>query len=606
MNKQRTALISVYNKQGIAEFTKELINLGFNILASGGTAKVLTEAGLRVTDTASLVGGAILGHRVVTLSREIHAGLLAKDNQADRNELKSLNISFIDLVCVDLYPLEEEIKRVEAMGLSVEEARGAVLEKTDIGGPTMLRSAAKGRRVVVCDPADRNKVIAWLKAGQPEQDEFISELAAKAEFVVANYALASARYHSRGKIEGMIGNQILEAKYGENGWQLPAGLYKSGSVVAPFMGPANEPDKPASSAGSPRSAVKAGQGGSGNYSDHLTLDNFKLIAGTAPSYNNLADIDRLLQTMTHIAAGFKLNFNRVPKIALGVKHGNPCGAAVEENPHQAVEKMLEGDLRAIFGGVVMVNFTVDEAAAEVLLSYQMPNGQRRLLDGIAAPEFSPGAIEMLKRKGDKCRFLVNPALFTLSKDSLDQHSRFRYVRGGFLKQPNYTFILDVARPFMGNLETDKPASPTSSPRSGAEAGQGGSPRYTSHLLSDQQKLDIVLAWAVGSTSNSNTVTLVKDGMLIGNGVGQQDRVGCCELAIKRAASAKHSTEGAAAYSDSFFPFVDGVEVLSGAGIKTIFATSGSVRDEEIKKFCLEHNITLIMQPDASARGFFGH
>ena len=125
-------------------------------------------------------------------------------------------------------------------------------------------------------------------------------------------------------------------------------------------------------------------------------------------------------------------------------------------------------------------------------------------------------------------------------------------------------------------------------------------------LSDQQKSDLILAWAIGCTSNSNTVTIVKDNMLLGNGVGQQNRVGCCKLAIKRATSAGHNINGAAAYSDSFFPFVDGVEVLQKADIKTIFATSGSVRDQEIKKFCQQKNITLIMLPDKDARGFFGH
>jgi len=557
----KTALISVYNKQGIVDFAKELISLDFKILASGGTAKELTSAGVEVQDVASLVGGGpILGHRVVTLSREVHAGLLAQDNEADRAELKTLNIPFIDLVCVDLYPLQEEIAkhpltRPDGHPLPQgerEKMTSAIIEKTDIGGPTMLRSAAKGRRIVICDPEDRIKVIEWLKNGQPDKEFFINKFCAKAEFTVADYALASARYLSSGNIDGVVAHEVSALKYGENGWQVPAGLFKNEIV------------------------------------DELSLANFNLLAGTTPSYNNLADVDRLLQTITHIAAGFEVNRELldprfrgdgqkgVPKIAVGVKHGNPCGAAVNENPHMTIQNMLEGDLRAIFGGVVMVNFTVDEAAAEILLSYQMPEGQRRLLDGIIAPEFSAGAVEMLKRKGDKCRFLVNPALANLSKASLDEHSRFRYVRGGFLKQPNYAFVLNLA-----NAEI---------------TGE----------ISESQKANIILGWAIGSTSNSNTVTITKNNMLIGNGVGQQDRVSCCQLAIKRATDAKHDVSGAAAYSDSFFPFVDGVETLSSAGIQTIFATSGSVRDIEIKNFCKEKKINLVMLPDVQARGFFGH
>ncbi len=530
----KTALISVYNKEGIVGFGKELVGLGFKIYASGGTAKELTSAGIEVTDVASLVGGgAILGHRVVTLSREVHAGLLAQDNEQDRKELESLKIPFIDLVCVDLYPLTEEIAKHNS---TLE----SVIEKTDIGGPTMLRSAAKGRRIVVCDPEDRPKVIDWLKADQPDKENFINKFCAKAEFIVADYALASARYHSHGNIDGVVAHEVLGVKYGENGWQVPAGLFKNEIV------------------------------------DELSLANFKLEAGTTPSYNNLADVDRLLQTITHIAAGFDVNFNQTPKIAVGVKHGNPCGVAVDDEPAAAIQKMLEGDLRAIFGGVVMLNFEVDEKLAEVLLTHKMENNQRRLLDGIIAPSFSSEAIELLKRKGDKCRFLVNPALASLSKDSLDNHPRFRYVRGGFLKQPNYNFVLD-----MNKAEV---------------TGE----------LSNQQKSDLILAWAIGSTSNSNTVTIVKDSHLLGNGVGQQDRVGCCQLAIKRATDAGHEIKNASVYSDSFFPFVDGVEVLEKAGISAILATSGSVRDSEIKKFCQENNITLVMFPDSQARGFFNH
>ncbi len=563
----KTALISVYNKEGIVSFAKELVALDFNILASGGTAKELTSAGIKVTDVASLVGGgAILGHRVVTLSREVHAGLLARNIKEDREELEKLKIPFIDLVCVDLYPLQEEIAKWSQGTLTPalsqrerEEGRNAVIEKTDIGGPTMLRSAAKGGRIVVCDPDDRKAVISWLKSGETDKGKFISALAAKAEAIVADYCLVSARYHSAGKYEGMVVREILTCKYGENAYQAPAGLYGEQTIIH----------------------------------DPLSLTEFKVMAGTAPSYNNLADVDRLLQTITHIAAGFDVNGNTlsalrasppkgessatVPMIAVGVKHGNPCGAAVTDEPLEAIKKMLEGDLRAIFGGLVMVNFPVDEKLAEVLLTHKMDKG-RRLLDGIIAPSFTSGAIDLLKRKGDKCRFMVNPALLTLSKNSLDQHRRFRYVRGGFLSQPNYSFIADLQK---AEIVGDK-------------------------KINKNQKTDLVLAWAIGSTSNSNTVTIVKDGMLLGNGVGQQDRVGCCQLAIKRATDAGHKIKDAVAYSDSFFPFVDGVQTLADADIKAIFATSGSVRDGEVKEFCVKNNISLIMLPDFEARGFFGH
>lgn len=148
------ALLSVYDKTGIVEFARELIGLGFNILASGGTAKRLAEADIPVRDVAELVGGgAILGHRVVTLSREIHAGLLARhDHEDDLAELERLGIPFIDLLCVDLYPLGQELAKSNC---TLE----SVLEKTDVGGPSMLLSAAKGRRVVISRQDQRRPVI---------------------------------------------------------------------------------------------------------------------------------------------------------------------------------------------------------------------------------------------------------------------------------------------------------------------------------------------------------------------------------------------------------------------------------------------------------------
>ena len=339
----------------------------------------------------------------------------------------------------------------------------------------------------------------------------------------------------------VLGDVTLECKYGENGYQTPAALYSSATA------------------------------------DPLALDQFTVVQGTAPSYNNLCDLDRLLQTSTHIAAGFEINFGEVPFLAVACKHGNPCGASAGHSPREVVEKAIQGDLRAVFGGLVLLNFDVDEEIAETLMVHKMDGG-RRLLDGIIAPGFSEGAVEALKRKGDKCRLLANPALKLLDRNSLDAADRYRYVRGGFLAQPNFTFVPE--------LHSDQVEQ-------SGEASAGVA-------------ADMILAWAVGSTSNSNTVTLVRDSMLIGNGVGQQDRVGGCKLAIMRATDAGHVVAGAVAYSDSFFPFVDGPEELAAAGIRAILATSGSVRDAEVSDYCHSQGITLFRYPDAIGRGFFGH
>ena len=338
----------------------------------------------------------------------------------------------------------------------------------------------------------------------------------------------------------------LECAYGENAWQAPARFVPAAGDI--------EGDDP------------------------LALQRFELVEGSAPSYNNLAEIDRQLQTVTHIAAALDVAGFARAAIACGTKHGNPCGAGVAADPGSALRRMVTGDTRAIFGGVVMVTFPVDRAEAEILSGYETP--QPRLLDVVLAPSFSDEAVELLARKRGKCRLIANPALGSLGRDSIETGPRRRHVRGGYLEQPNFTFVLDLAA---------------------AEVAGGSEPQ-----LSPDRRRDLLLAWAVGATSNSNTVTLVRDGQLIGNGVGQQDRVGGCELAIRRASAAGHATAGAVAYSDSFFPFADGPQVLIEAGVSAVLCTTGSVRDEEVRRKFIDAGVTLVQLPDAVARGFFGH
>ena len=312
--------------------------------------------------------------------------------------------------------------------------------------------------------------------------------------------------------------------------------------------------------------------------DALGLDRFLLVAGSKPSYTNITDIDRLLQAITHIAAVFDVNRGIVSYIAVAGKHGNACGAAIGIDRISVMQKMITGDTRAIFGGAVMTNFSVDEEVARTLSLHMMPGKNRRLLDLVIAPSFTDGAIRILERKDGRCKFFINSALAYLSKASLDTATRFRYVRGGILRQENYTFVLDLNDPCIEKSEV-------------ADAGI---------------EEDLMLAWAIGSTSNSNTVTLVKDGMLLGNGVGQQDRVGACELAIARAKNGGHDVKGATAYSDSFFPFTDGPEALGDAGVRALLASSGSVKDGAVRAKCREMKVILYLVPDVIGRGFFGH
>lgn len=531
------ALLSVYDKTGIADFAAELAELGWNIYSSGGTAGAIAAAGVPVTDVAELTGfPAILDHRVVTLHPRVHGGILGvPDKPQHQADMEAYGIEPFGLVVGGLYPFSDTV----ASGVSWS----ACVEQIDVGGPTMLRGAAKNHAYVgvVTSPADYETVLQELRATGQLSDSTRLQLAIKAFAHTAAYDLAITEWISNGGRAGVLGEKVEDLKYGENPYMKPAGLYGVDD------------------------------------NDPLAVHQFRLVEGDSRSLVGLTDVDRLLQYLTHIAAGFEHNFAEVPYIAAGVKHGNACGAAVGSDPVTVIKQMVAGDKRAIFGGVIMTNFPVTERVAEALMERD-EDDPPRLFDGIFAPSFGPGASEVLKRYKGKCRMMTNSALSDLGVTSLDATLRIRQVRGGFLRQPNFTYVLDLN-------ETD------------IRGGQ---------WLRDQHCRDLVLAWAIGCVSNSNTITLVRQGQLIGNGVGQQDRVGAAELAVKRARDAGHLISGAVAYSDSFFPAPDGPGVLVQAGVTAIFTSSGSKRDDATVDVCVDNKVTLVMQPDSEVRGFANH
>lgn len=345
-------------------------------------------------------------------------------------------------------------------------------------------------------------------------------------------------FHAR--TEGVI---ACPCRYGENKWQKPAGLYTT---------PSDDP---------------------------LALPRFQLVGGD-PSYVNWCDVDRGLATMTHIAAAFAHKEDESCSIAAIFKHGNACGASLSFTSRtEALKGAIDGDPEAAFGGVVLMNFDLTSYCAENLKLHRVPTGSRRVLDGFIAPAMYSEAIVMLGRKDGRGFFLANPALEWLSRESLDTEPIERRVRGGFLTQPNFTFVLDWVNPAL---------------------------RWYGPELTPEQKRDLLLAWAVGSTSTSNTITLARESRIIANATGQQSRVLGCELAILKAKRAGNDSAGCVAYSDSFFPFPDGPKVLIDAGITAIFASSGSIRDQETIKLCEERGITLCLIPDTDGRGFYGH
>ena len=570
-SKKKWALISVSDKKDLDSIGKKLVDIGYNIIGSQGTVRELTQKGIPACDISELIGmeakgilrrfverglmneelfaqisaelkgPQLLGDRVKTLSRELYAGLLANELKPEHvAEMVEKELLLIDLIYCNFYPMRKFIDESNKLD-NRDAAIDLVVENTDIGGPCMVHAAAKGLRIVVNRYKDMQWVLRELEETGDISREHRQVLRARAEFVVAEYIGHSAMFHGNGKFS-IISGELVETFKGENGAQSPAGLYS-------FMA-----------------------------DDPLAIDKFKLIVGAEQSLNNKFDATRLLQTLTHIASGWNINYGAIPFIAIGVKHGNACGACVSDSMKEAVVNAVKGDTKAIFGGSIMANFYINTDMASGMAE-AMPN-DKAVFDGVTAAGFDEGAIKCLSRIKGKCRIVGNESLFFHDALRLDTTPILRSVRGGFTIQPNYTFVLDFKDP---DLQVFGERNPNF-------------------------EKDLLLAWAIGCTSNSNTITIVKNQMLIGNGVGQQDRVGASKLAIERAIDAGHKDklEGSAAYSDSFFPFPDAVEALIRVGVKAIFSTTGSVNDKIIQELCIKNNVVLYQLPDTKARGFFGH
>lgn len=534
----KLALISVFEKKGIEDFTKGLVKHGYKIISTGGTAEKLRAAGVEVMDVSELVGGEpIMKDKVKTLSREVAAGLLARRDVAEEiEEMKKLNLPIIDLVCVDMYPLEDAIR-------DFGDDLAIVLSKTDVGGPTMSHEGAKGRKITLSIVEQRQEVLDWLDKGKPNEEEFINKLNGRAEYEVSRYIGFSAKSRSGGNCEIIPLLKDRKLLYGINP-SMEANVYRV------------DIDR--------------------RKDDPLAFYNFKLVAGTETSTNNLDDWNKALGVLTHLAAGMDVNFGeKNMAMMVGVKHGSACGVAIDSDPKVVAKKMIEGDPLSIFGGIVISNFEINEEIAEILLSHKVENG-RRILDNIYAPKFTKEAIAMLERKKDKCRFLENMALKNLDRNSLDKQPMMTSIRGGMIIQDNFTYTLDFDHP---ELQV-----------------HGGK-------LTEKIKKEITLAWAIGCMSSSNTITIVKDNYLLGNGVGQQDRVGGAALAIARATRSGHDLKGSTAYSDSFFPFPDGIQTLIDAGVKVVFSSSGSVGDPGVIETAEKAGVLLVMLPDKVCRGF---
>jgi phosphoribosylaminoimidazolecarboxamide formyltransferase/IMP cyclohydrolase len=520
----RRALVSVSDKRGVVELARLLHELGIEILSTGGTATALAAAAIPVTQVSAHTGAPeILDGRVKTLHPRIHGGLLGRDTAEHRQEMDAHGIAPIDLVVVNLYPFEATIARP---GTAFDEA----IENIDIGGPAMLRSAAKNheRVAVVVDPADYGWVGEALRRGGVSAAQRLA-LARKVFGHTAAYDTAIAAYLSsiedaaaeartavpeRRELPDTLGMQwrrLYELRYGENPHQRAA-----------FYADARSP-LPASASGRP------------------TIAAAEVLGGKQLSYNNILDLDAALGLVLELTE----------PAAVVVKHNNPCGAAIDGDLAAAYRKARDADATSAFGGIVAVNREVDEALARLLTE--------TFLECVVAPGYSAAARDVLAGKKN-LRLVAARGAWQPPTGELAWS--VRTIAGGALVQTVDHGMVDLADARVATVR-----APTAAERT-----------------------DLAFAWRVAKHVKSNAIVFARGGVTVAIGAGQMSRVDSVRICERKAGD---KLAGAVVASDAFFPFRDGVDVLAAAGAVAVVQPGGSVRDEEVIRAADEHGLAML-------------
>ncbi len=384
---QRRALISVSNKNGIIEFAKGLVDLGYEIISTGGTASTLEQAGIAVTGISDITGfPECLDGRVKTLHPNIHAGLLARrDNSDHMKQIEDLGIKPIDLVAINLYPFKETIQKP---GVSLEEA----IENIDIGGPTMLRAAAKNYQdvAVVVDPADYGRIVEEIAKHGEVSVETKFELCAKVFMHTAHYDALITDYFGRKKgvhfpeYLTLTYEKVQDLRYGENPHQRAA-FYRE---------------------------IGKGEG---------TLVEARQLHGKELSFNNINDTNGALELLKE--------FEPSTPVVIGVKHTNPCGVGMGDTIFEAWQKAFQADPVSIFGGIVAINGQVDEETAKGI--------NEIFVEIVVAPCYTDGALEILKGKKNIRILKLDNIENTKASSVID----FKKVNGGLLVQDSNLLLL---------------------------------------------------------------------------------------------------------------------------------------------------------------------
>ncbi|BBZ31915.1 bifunctional phosphoribosylaminoimidazolecarboxamide formyltransferase/IMP cyclohydrolase [Mycolicibacterium confluentis] len=505
----RRALISVYDKTGLAELARGLHEAGVAIVSTGSTAKKIAEQGIPVTPVEDVTGfPEVLDGRVKTLHPKVHAGLLADLRKPEHAAaLEELGVEAFELVVVNLYPFSETV----ASGAGPDEC----VEQIDIGGPSMVRAAAKNHPsvAVVVDPIGYDGVLAAVRSGgfTLAERKILASLAFRH---TAEYDVAVATW---------MGSTLAPEEPAQKLPQWFGGTYRRTAVLRYGENPHQQ---------------------AALYRDNTAwpgLAQAEQLHGKEMSYNNFTDSD----------AAWRAAFDHEETCVAIIKHANPCGIAISSvSVADAHRKAHECDPLSAFGGVIATNSTVSVEMAETVSEI--------FTEVIIAPAYEDGAVEILARKKN-IRILV-------ASEPLIGGTEFRQVSGGLLVQTRDEFDAEGDDPANWTLATGEPAD-------------------TATLA------DLKFAWRTGRAVKSNAIVVAKDGATVGVGMGQVNRVDAARLAVERAGD---RTQGAVAASDAFFPFPDGLEVLTAAGVKAVVHPGGSMRDELVTEAAAKAGITLYL------------
>lgn len=519
----RRALISVSDKTGIVEFAQALAERGVDILSTGGTARLLAEQGIAVTEVSDYTGfPEMMDGRVKTLHPKVHGGVLGRRGQDD-DVMEKHGINPIDMVVVNLYPFAETVAKE---GCTLADA----VENIDIGGPTMVRSAAKNHKdvTIVVNAHDYNRVIAEMDAND------------KSLTLETRFDLAIAAFEHTASYDGMIANYFgtMVPSYGENKEDDEPSPENKSKFPRTFNQQFEKKQDMRYGENSHQAAafyVEANP-------QEASVSTARQIQGKALSYNNIADTDAALECVKE--------FNE-PACVI-VKHANPCGVALGKDILEAYNRAYQTDPTSAFGGIIAFNQELDAETATAIV-------ERQFVEVIIAPSVSAEAIEVVAAK--KNVRLLECGEWTTKTTGFD----VKRVNGGLLVQDR-----DQGMVSLDDLKVVSKRQPT-----------------------EEELKDALFCWKVAKYVKSNAIVYAKGDMTIGVGAGQMSRVYSAKIAGIKAADEGLEVAGSVMASDAFFPFRDGIDAAAEAGIKCVIQPGGSMRDDEVIAAADEHGMAMI-------------